>query len=138
MFSPIAGGQDAGCFLVSQLVDELMDVVGDVDRLKLEARLSAVLALYEIRPRKPAAGHPDIIEKAEMFISAIKVEGYSPYTISAYELELKTFAENVVRPAGEITTADIRLYLAEYEKLKPSSRAKKLSNAQKLLWLVNG
>ena len=122
-----ASGHDTGRFLITQLIDELLDICGEENRIKLEARLSAVLSLYEIRPRQPAAGHPDVIEKSKQFLAAKKLEGCSPITIETYRLNLNIFAENVVAPVGEITTADIRLYLADYEHLKPASISTKLS-----------
>ena len=79
-------GHDTGRFLIEQLVDELLDICGEENRIKLEARLSAVLALYEVRPRRPAAGHPDVIEKAKQFLAAKKLEGCSPTTIKSYKL----------------------------------------------------
>ena len=127
MQSLSTSSRDAGYFVIEQLLDELLDICGEENRSKLEARLSAVLALYEVRPRRPAAGHPDVIEKVDQFLAAKKLEGYSPFTLKSYELDLKIFTENVVRPAAEITTQEIRSYLAEYEHLKPSSMASKLS-----------
>jgi len=122
-----ANSRDTGYFLINQLLDELEDVCGGGNRDKVEARLSAVLSLYDIKPKKPAAGHPDLLDKVEQFISAKKLEGYSPVTLGSYLLDLKIFAESLPKPAHEIDTQDIRHYLSGFEHLKPSSVAKKLS-----------
>lgn len=127
MQSLSTSSRDAGYFLIEQLTEELLDICGEENRQKVEARISAVLALYEVRPRQPAAGHPDVIEKVKQFLAAKKLEGYSPITLKSYETDLKIFTENVVKPAAEITTSEIRMYLAEYEHLKPSSLSTKLS-----------
>jgi len=119
--------RNAGRFLISRIIEEIQDVCGDIDQIRLEARLSAVLALYEVKPRKPAAGHPDTINKVKQFLAAKKLEGYSPVTLKSYELDLKVFAENVVRQVADITTSEIRVYLAGYEHLKPSSLSTKLA-----------
>jgi len=119
--------RDAGYFLIEQLVGELLDICGEENRQKVEARISAVMALYEVKPRQPAAGHPDVIDKVKQFLAAKKLEGYSPVTLKSYELDLKVFTENVVKPVKEITTAEIRSFLASYKHLKPSSLSTKLS-----------
>ncbi len=118
--------QDTGYFLVSQLIDEVEELFGPVDRNKLEARLSAILSLYDIAPKKPEAGHPDIIEKMKSFLSAKKIEGFSRNTLSGYGIELRIFAESMPKPVDEIETNDIRMFLSKFNHLKPSSLAKKL------------
>ena len=134
-----ASGQDTGHILVSQLVDELHDIVRpDVDRSKIEARIYSVMALYEIRSRQSEPGHPDMIQKFKQYLAAKKLEGYAKSTLEGYELELQKFIEQVPYPAVEITADDIRLYLSQFERLKPSSIAKKLFALRSFFgWLKN-
>lgn len=132
-----ANSHDTGYFLINQLVDELADVCGEENKSKVEARLSAVLSLYDIQPRKPAAGHPDLIDHVEQYLAAVKLEGFSGYTTEGYERHLRLFTENIVKPVEEITTQDIRAYLAGFDQLKPSSRATKIWIVKAFFtWLV--
>lgn len=127
MQSLCTSGHDTGRFLIEQLVDELLDICGEENRLKLEARLSAVLALYEVRPKRPTTSYSETTDKIKQFLAAKKLEGCSPVTIKSYSLNLNIFAEKVIIPIKEITTSDIRSYLAGYEHLKPASISTKLS-----------
>ena len=49
------------------------------------------------------------------FLSAKRLEGCSERSLSYYASTLTRFAERVDKPVGEITTDDIRDYLAEYQ-----------------------
>ena len=133
-----ANSHDTGYFLVEQVIDEVEEVCGkEVDRHKLEARISAVMSLYDIQPKKPAAGHPDVIQHVEQYLSSIKLSGFSSYTIDNYERHLRHFTENVVRPVKEIATQDIRSYLADFNHLKPRSMATKMWSLKAFFtWLV--
>lgn len=137
MLSQGVSDQDTGRFLISRIISEIQDVCGNVDEVKLEARLSAVLALYEVHPKKPAAGHPDTLEKVNQFIATKKLEGFSKYSINSYQIHLKHFTESVAKPIKEITANDIREYLNGFEHLKPSSLATKIWTLKSFFtWLV--
>lgn len=117
----------AGEQLLTQLLGELAALCPDADPVKLKMKIAGILSLYDIRPARMPGGHPDIREKAELFLAAKKLEGLSELTIEGYRLELRIFAESVQKSVDKITTADIRLFLGEFDYLKRSSIAKKLS-----------
>lgn len=117
----------AGEILLSQLTSEIISLCPTVDPVQLHMRLSGVLSLYEIRPAQMPGAHPDLQEKAQLFLSAKKLEGLSSYTLDGYSLELRIFAEHIQKPVADITTADIRIFLGAFPRLKASSISKKLS-----------
>ena len=58
--------------------------------------------------------------------------------MSSYQLELRIFGENILKPVDIITTNDIRLFLSEFPHLKMSSVSKKLSVLKSFFgWLVD-
>lgn len=110
--------------LLNQLVSEISEICPNVDLIQLRAKITGILAMYEIKPVVIASGHPDITEKVRMFLSAKKLEGLSKNTLAGYEIELRIFANYVQKPVDEITTADIRNFLGQFDNLKLSSISK--------------
>ncbi len=116
---------------MEQLQNELINVITElcpqVDPMQARVKIAGVLAAYDLRPAVITSGHPDIAEKARLFIATKKLEGLSQYTLDSYALELKIFGNYVQKPVEAITTADIRVFLGKFDYLKMSSIAKKLS-----------
>ncbi|WP_192807840.1 site-specific tyrosine recombinase/integron integrase [Desulfosporosinus sp. OT] len=109
-----------------------------MDKPQLQETLSIILSQYDIKPALVMNGHPDLAQKIKLFLAGKRLEGLSPLSLKGYELELKIFAEHVPKAANEITTADIRVYLSEFERLKTSSLSKRLSVLKSMFgWLVN-
>jgi integrase/recombinase XerD len=117
----------AGEQLLRQLTSAISDLCFDVPLPKLHSTIAGILSLYDIRPARLPGCHPDIREKVDQYLAAKRLEGLSELTLEGYALELRIFAEHVVKPVEEITTGDIRAYLGQFNHLKMSSIAKKLS-----------
>jgi len=113
--------------MVVQLVSEVMQMCPEVDQAQLQMKLAGIISLYDVRPSQLQGMHQDIQDKVKQFLSAKKLEGLSPLTLDDYKSELKIFGRNVSKPVEQISTGDIRSYLAEFPKLKTSSISKKLS-----------
>lgn len=130
--------QQAGEQLLRQLTSAISDLCFDVPLPKIHSTIAGILSLYDIRPAKLPGCHPDIREKVEQFLSAKRLEGLSDLTLEGYALDLRIFAEYIQKPVEEITTGDIRAYLASFEHLKMSSIAKKLSVLKSFFgWLAD-
>ncbi|NLL20013.1 MAG: tyrosine-type recombinase/integrase, partial [Clostridia bacterium] len=124
--------------LLSQLLNEVKGVHPEADITQMRMKFAGVLSVYEIRPGKNLAGHPDIAEKAKLFISAKKLEGLSEHTLDGYQIELGIFAKYIQKPVNQITTADIRQFLSSFEHLKLSSLGRKLSVIKSFFaWLTD-
>lgn len=120
-------GRTAGELLLTQLMDEVLELCPQIDPLQLKMKIAGILSLYEVQPARIPVGHPDIKEKVSLFLAAKRLEGLSPLTLTGYEIELRIFAGAIQKPVTEIRTADIRSFLGQFEHLKLSSLARKLS-----------
>jgi len=110
----------------------------NVDKPDIQQTLSAILALYDIKPALVPQGHPDLQQKIKLFIAGKKLEGLSKLTLDSYTLELRIFAEHINKATDEITTSDIRIYLGEFDHLKTSSISRRLSVLKSMFsWLAN-
>lgn len=61
-------------------------------------------------------GREEFIRVIKCFIVVKRMEGLSDKTLKRYLLVLKNFMEASVKPLGEITANDIRLYLFKYQE----------------------
>jgi len=85
----------------------------------------------------PVGGNSDLQQKISLFLAGKRLEGLSPLTLASYALELRIFAEHANKPAGSITTADLRLYLGECTHLKTSSLSRRLSVLKSMFGWLN-
>lgn len=130
--------QQAGEQLLRQLTSAVSDLCFDVPLPKLHSTIAGILSIYDIRPARLPGAHPDIRDKADMFLSAKRLEGLSDLTLDGYAIELRIFAKHMSKPIGEIDTADIRAFLGSFEHLKMSSISKKLSVLKSFFgWLAD-
>ncbi|KZR60379.1 site-specific tyrosine recombinase/integron integrase [Pseudobacillus badius] len=127
----------AGEQLITELVGFLSEKV-PVNVEKTKSQLSLMLSKYHVARVESDEVHPDLHEKIELFLSSKKLEGLSPITLQGYKLDLNSFANNVKKRVIDISSADIRVYLARFDHLKMSSIAKKLSVLKSFFsWLAS-
>lgn len=102
--------------------------------------LSTIVSKYSVQKVEDNAVHPDLTEKIQLFLSAKKLEGLSLKTLERYEFELNHFANWIKKRAEDITTADIRSYLAvkgQEKNWKKATTANKLSTLKSMfVWLT--
>ncbi len=67
-------------------------------------------------------GNVGNIELLDVFISAKRIEGCSEKSLKYYLSTICNMFEDVVKPVREITTDDLRTYLANYQKARGSSK----------------
>lgn len=116
----------AGEQMLSEFVGVLMDLMPGIDIRKIKDKFSAVLTKYNVTRTPDNVFHPDIEEKIRLFLSAKKLEGMAETTMDGYKRDLIIFAEHVKKRVVDITTADIRVYLASCDHVMMSTIAKKL------------
>lgn len=124
-----------------RLLNEVQSLVGticpDVDITKLTLRMEEVLSNYETHRKSFEQISEDIPEKASMFLSAMKIEGLSETTLKDYQTELRLFSMFCKKAVAQVTTIDIRNYLASLEGIMSSTTGKKLSVLKSFFgWLV--
>ena len=94
-------------------IDRLMSpVLSDAQAVELHAVLVACLT----SEGKGAGLQRSTTEYIELFLSAKKLEGCSERSLRYYRSTLARFAEGVTKAAHEMTTEDIRDYLAGYSR----------------------
>lgn len=116
----------AGEMLISEVVGFISELV-PINLEETKRKLSKIVTKYHVTKVEIDEVHPDLTEKTKMFIASKKLEGLSPVTLDSYVLELRIFSEHVKKRVSEITTADIRCYLANFDYLKMISISRKLS-----------
>lgn len=118
---------------VSGYISELVPV--NIDEVK--NKLSSMLSDYHVTKVENEEVHPDLTQKVEVYLAAMKIEGLSPKTIEGYELELRLFVNKIKKKAENITTADIRTYLGSLQGVKMSTVGRKLYVLKSFFgWLV--
>ncbi|GAB6170891.1 tyrosine-type recombinase/integrase [Paradesulfitobacterium aromaticivorans] len=109
-----------------------------LDKQELQNSLTGIFAQYDIKPAPLPNGHPDLAAKIKLFLAGKRLEGLSELTLKGYALDLRIFAEHVQKATVDITTADIRAYLGEFNGLKTSSLSGKLSVLKSFFgWLTS-
>lgn len=126
---------------INRLLNDLNSVVStlcsDVDMNVLPVRLEEVLSNYEVQRKSSLQLTLDIPEKIQLYLSSKKLEGLSSKTIKGYTGELNLFSRYCQKATSQVTTTDIRSYLASNDKSMMSTVGKKLSVLKSFFgWLV--
>lgn len=125
----------------ARLANELQVVIetlcANVDAQKLAIRLEEIVSNYSITRKTDEEIEQDLTEKIELFIAAKQLEGLSGETLKGYQIELGLFAKYMNKATVQITTGDIRSYLASNKDVMLSTMGKKLSVLKSFfVWLV--
>lgn len=109
----------------------------EIDERVLALRLEEILSSYEVVKRRAVDLEEDLPDKITMYLSAKELEGFSADSLSSYDYNLRQFARHCKKATSQITTQDIRDYLASYSTLEKSSIVTKLNNLNSFFdWLV--
>jgi site-specific recombinase XerD len=123
--------------IANDLLVVMSTLAPDVDMQVLPVRLEEVLSNYEISRKTQKDIENDFAEKLEIYLSARAIEGLSQRTLSGYKMELSMFAKYVNKAVVQITTSDIRKYLAHNKNWKISTVDGKLSVIKTFFgWMV--
>ena len=72
--------------------------------------------LTDLQENVYEGGHLDV------FLAAKRVEGCSEKSLRYYDSTIRKMMDQVKKPVRDITTDDLRVYLADYQKLRNSSK----------------
>lgn len=123
--------------LMSDLNTIVSTFIPDIEMNKLSIRLEEVLCNYEISRKSDQKLAMDIPEKIEMYIASKKLEGLSAKTLKGYKGELYVFSNFCKKATVLVTTADIRTFLAAFDKAQMSTIGQKLSVLKSFFgWMV--
>lgn len=124
--------------ILNELEVSVSTISPSIDTIKLKIRLEEILDNYSIQSKSQKELREDLLENIKLYISSKRIEGLSEETLSDYYRELVMFEFFVEKPTVQITTSDIRKYLAKNDKLMASTNGKKLSVLNTFFaWLVD-
>lgn len=126
----------------AKMINDLEVIVSvlnpNTDSVKLKIRLEEVLDRYNIETKTTEQLKADLLDNIRLYISSKRLEGLSDLTLSDYYRELVMFEFFVDKPTVQITTSDIRRYLASNDSVMASTNGKKLSVIKSFFtWMVD-
>lgn len=99
--------------------------------------MSSIVVKYQIVKLEENKQDCNLDYYIDQYISAKQLDGLSKKTLKGYRLELNILSKVIHKNVEAITTAHIRNYLSNYEHLKTSSLATKISTIKSFfVWLV--
>ena len=110
--------------LITQVQTNMASLLNAAQLEELGRVLANALHSVEITEKK-VSDMPDAEENGrlqEVFIAAKRIEGCSEKSLKYYESTLRVMLDRVERPIREISTDDLRNYLAEYQQKRHSSK----------------
>ncbi|MDY5986797.1 MAG: site-specific tyrosine recombinase/integron integrase [Lachnoclostridium sp.] len=109
--------------LANQIINRMNGVLDEHQLEKLEQTLTIVLYGYNVELAKNELIEYDNYDQflVEQYYAALKIEGKSIKTIERYFSQIKTMMEWIKKPLREITTEDLRYYLAMYQQKRKVS-----------------
>lgn len=123
----------------SEITDRVVNILATFEVIQLDDvknSLNYVLNDFEVKHKENslAISNPDLKFKAiRNFFIAKKVEGLADSSLSYYSLQLRRFFEVVTKDLMEITTNDIRYYLAKRQIDCPKLSKVSLNNERRIL-----
>lgn len=123
--------------MIAELTSIIFDLMPGMDVDLVRNKFSNVVSNYQVVKMEEYSDTPDLQEKIFLYLAAIKLEGYSPLTLKGYRIELKVFSREVNKKVSDISTSDIRNYLALSPHLKKSTIGSKLTVLKSFFaWLL--
>lgn len=125
--------------LARDLETVITTIAPDTDISRMNLRLQETLVNYEIQRKTQDTLLNDTVSKIDMFLSDLKLQGYSEATINSYYYILHCFTGFVDKHVSQITHVDIKSYLSHCsETNKVTTLNTKLITIKSFFnWLVN-
>lgn len=98
--------------VIIRLVGKLTLEFPDIDQLKVREIAEEVLYRYDVVPQETGLVVSDIEDRLMMYFAVKKLDGLSEKTLKNYRYQLVTFASFLHKPIANVTTTDLRMYLA--------------------------
>jgi site-specific recombinase XerD len=111
--------------LITEIQASMASVLNPAQLVELRRVLTYHLHNVEVTERK-ASDPQEIAENGgllEVFIAAKRIEGCSEKSLKYYDSTIRQMTDSIKKPMREITTDDLRVYLADYQKERNSSKA---------------
>lgn len=115
---------------VSEVLKRMLKKLDNGQLKSLERALKDCLLKYEVLPTMEDDEQP--VDYVELFVAAKRVEGRSEKTLSYYRNTIEKMLDSIGKNVSQITTDDLRDYLASYQKQKSSSKVT-IDNIRRIL-----
>lgn len=99
----------------------LNDMAADLTVLQLKKLQGVLLKRFDEKEREPEPAKNE--DYMQMFLDAKKVEGLSERTLAYYKSSITHLFKMIKTPVRQITTDEIRTYLADYQKINNCGKA---------------
>lgn len=99
--------------VVSTILEETEEKMTGIDQTALRRILEDAISCYDVQIKEGVGKPTDIPDKIEAYLKCRALDGLSPSTITNYRYHLNRFARFCEKRVTTITTADIRVFLAE-------------------------
>lgn len=121
--------------IVTSIMFGLTNVIEEQERLN-EAKAVLYMALSSVQIYKEETALSTMVDNSaewvRLYLASMVVRGCTELSVDAYEREYKVFFEKINKPVTEITTGDIRKYLA-YCKLVRKNKDTTVNNKTRML-----
>lgn len=109
--------------IVNQIVNRMVGVLDERQLDKLQQAVTIVLYDYNVESAKNELIEYDNYDQflIEQYYAALNIEGKSKKTIERYLSQIRTMMEWIQKPLRDITTEDLRYYLAVYQQKRKVS-----------------
>ena len=123
--------------LLMELETIAATLIPSADIVKLKLRFEEVTNNYTVDRKTLEALENDFRDKVDFYLSALRIEGYSEKTLQGNRYDLMAFSEFVNKAVVQVTTSDVRRFLASKPNWASSTVAKKLSTLKSFYkWMV--
>ena len=116
--------------VISEILGRMLKTLDNGQLRQLKASLTDCLAKYDVLPRKDET--KDEADYVELFVSAKRIEGRSEKTFVYYRNTIDKMIESIGKEVQQITTDDLREYLADYQKKHASGKVT-IDNIRRIL-----
>ena len=110
--------------LITEIQNNMASLLSVAQLEELRRVLTHSLHSVEIVEKNPAEAHENMEngKLLEAFVAAKKIEGCSEKSLNYYESTVSTMFIAIEKPVREISTDDLRNYLANYQEKRNSSK----------------
>lgn len=110
--------------LITEIQTSMASVLNPAQQEELRRVLTYHLHNVEVTERKAPNPQGTVENRGllEVFIAAKRVEGCSEKSLKYYDSTIRQMTDSAKKPVREIVTDDLRIYLADYQKERGSSK----------------
>lgn len=119
--------------LLMELETIAATLIPDADIVKLKLRFEEVTNNYTVDRKTLESLENDFRDKADFYLSALRIEGYSEQTLQGNRYDLISFSEFVNKAVVQVTTSDVRRLVGIQSEVGGQYRSKEAIHTESFL-----